>query len=39
MKQARPQFYFYYIYRGIETVNTRKLEEHVKKNEKDKITT
>jgi hypothetical protein len=39
MRQAHPRFYFQCIHRGDSTANWRKLEDHIKRDEKDNITT
>jgi hypothetical protein len=38
IKQARPRFNFYYIHYSHSTANKKKLEEYIKKNNKDCIT-
>ncbi|KAF7508230.1 hypothetical protein GJ744_009527 [Endocarpon pusillum] len=38
MKQARPRFYFYCIHHGVSADNWRHLEEHVERDEENKIT-
>lgn len=39
LKQARPRFEFRCIHHGNDTLSTRKLEEHVERDEEDHITT
>jgi hypothetical protein len=38
MKQARPRFDFRYIHHGDDTLDTRRLEKHVERDEENRIT-